>query len=126
MMKDQPTPAFPFIKSLLEGLEGNYRTTTKREVVLKDGTVMPTGSAVTCDFPDGFSYLFVNFAGRKLKLYYKNAHTVLKGFQKEPSLDALTNMMEKGVVTTPLGSRTEPDGTGRYGEPSWLLVMELV
>lgn len=46
--------------------------------------------------------------------------------KKVPSLTTLERWSDDGVAKTILGTKTEPDGYGNYGEPSWLLVMGLI
>jgi excisionase family DNA binding protein len=54
---------------------------------------------------------------------YLRAYNYLTSLKAPPSEKSLEKMSNDGVVTTPLGNRTEPDGYGTKGEPSWLLVM---
>ena len=60
------------------------------------------------------------------KIGYMNASKYLTKFKPAPSDKSMEKMMNDGIVTTPLGSRVEPDGTGPYNDPSWLIVMGLI
>lgn len=46
--------------------------------------------------------------------------------KKVPTIATLQRWDNDGVCKTILGTKTEPDGYGHYGEPSWLLVMGLI
>jgi hypothetical protein len=40
-----------------------------------------------------------------------------------PGFQALERMCDNGVVKTPCGCKTEPDGTCPHGVPAWTLIM---
>lgn len=102
--------------------------TLKREVKLKDGTVLPKGAqgslrfnanaprVVTVDFdmrPNtnlGVAGLYENFG---------------RPFMKVPSMRTLTQMGE-GLSKSVTGKTVEPDGYGPDGSPSWLLVLGMI
>lgn len=125
--------AFPFLSTLKEELEPTAEPTNlltckiKKAFKLKDGTDVPVGISVGCEFKDARLHTFVvHFSGKKIRFPYRLASKYLTRFKPEPSMRALEKMSNDGVVTTPLGARTEPDGHGPNGEPSWLLVMGLI
>jgi hypothetical protein len=48
------------------------------------------------------------------------------GFRNVPGQRRLNDMVLDSVATTITGQRTEPDGYGADGSPSWLLVLGLI
>lgn len=117
----------PLLRHLTEIMDGRLVVTVKTEMKFKDGAVIPVGTQLICEFPQGNLRTFViNFEGRQFKIGYTSAGKYLNKFKTEPSMNALEKMSNDGIATTPLGSRTEPDGYGQYGEPSWLLVLGLI
>jgi hypothetical protein len=104
-----------------------YASRTLREVKMKDGTVIQKDTNVVCEFLENSNTIFlVHFDGKEFRVAYAKASGLLNGFKPEPSTNALEKMSSAGVATTPLGKRTELDGYGEYGEPSWFLVLGLV
>lgn len=55
-----------------------------------------------------------------------NAAKKLTGFTKEPSIKTMEKWMDNGIALTVTGKRTEPDGIGEDGSPSWMLVLGLI
>jgi len=102
--------------------------TLKREVKLKDGTVLPKGAqgslrfnanaprVVTVDFDTrpntnlGVAGLYENFG---------------RPFMKVPSMSSLSRMAD-GLSKSVTGKTVEPDGYGPDGSPSWLLVLGMI
>lgn len=96
----------------------------KKEFRNKGGDVFPVGATVTCEFRD--TSVRVTLGDAAVVMPYQVASKFLTKFKPAPSMKALEKMMNDGVATTPLGSRTEPDGYGVHGEPSWLIAMRLI
>lgn len=96
----------------------------KKEFRNKRGDVFPEGATVACEFRD--SSVRVTLGDAAVVMPYQAASKFLTKFKPAPSMKALEKMTYDGVATTPLGSRTEPDGYGVHGEPSWLIVMGLI
>ena len=71
-------------------------------------------------------YTFLQDNKTWAKLGYANASKYLSKFKPQPSMRSLEKMSSDGIVTTPLGSRVEPDGVGQYGDPSWLMVVGVI
>ena len=71
-------------------------------------------------------FIYDEKTGRVLKSRVETAYQSFTGFRKPPGMNSLTRMMNDGISTTPTGKRTEPDGHGDDGSPSWLLVMGLI
>lgn len=88
---------------------------------------IPAGSSVNCYFVTGFhSQLAIEFQGKIKFVPIQIAANKLSGFAKAPSENTMWKWMDSGIARTVLGRRTEPDGTGENGEPSWLLVLGLI
>lgn len=104
-----------------------FRTTVKHDLKLKSGLTIPKGAKVECEFNESMRTIFlVHYEDKTFKLKYGSASAYLTGFNKEPSMLKLEKYVNDGIATTPLGTRTEPDGYGEYGEPSWLLILGLI
>lgn len=96
----------------------------KKEFRNKRGDVFPVGATVMCEFRDTSVRIVLGDAA--VILSYPIASKLLTKFKPAPSTNTLAKMTYGSVATTPLGSRTEPDGRGIYGEPSWLIAMGLI
>lgn len=118
-----------FIETLIklnEAPEG-YMSTTKVDLKLKSGLTIPKGTKVWCSFPPNSNSIFlINLENGDARISYKKASNYFTGFSAPPSINKLEKMVDSGIATTPLGNRTEPDGHGPNGEPSWLLVLGLI
>ena len=137
------TPGKPTVdaRQVLRVMQGQYASaftsrvaaagipvTLKREVKLKDGTVLPKGASgslrfnassprvVTVDFDTrpntnlGVAGLYENFG---------------RPFTKVPSMSSLSRMAD-GLSKSVTGKTVEPDGYGPDGSPSWLLVLGMI
>jgi hypothetical protein len=117
--------------------------TLKKDLKLKDGILIPKGTPVTLDFSDtekklratGTAYASLNPDYSALPLHpqrmglqikIENLHWYLDRFPKMPGLASLERMNEKGIATTPMGEKVEPDSYGPSGAPSWLLVAGVI
>lgn len=109
---------------LKEMMGSGFSVQVKKEFKNKRGDVFPVGATVTCEFRD--SSVRVVLGEAAVVISYQIASKYLTKFKPAPSTNALAKMTYASVVTTPLGSRTEPDGRGIYGEPSWLIAMGLI
>jgi len=99
--------------------------TTNRDMTYKDGVVIPSGTPLWVYFTENkLNFLVFDYQGKtratRVELAYK---TFGSKFKKAPSMKSLERMSNDGVVTTPLGERTEPDGFGPSGAPSWFMVL---
>lgn len=112
-----------FLKALLEQYN-EFTTSLKADLKLKDGSIFTKGTKVSCRFPEDSTTIFlIIIDGREIKLKYTSAAAYLNKFKPAPSIRSLEKMSNDGIATTPLGARTEQDGHGIYGEPSWFLVL---
>jgi hypothetical protein len=94
--------------------------TLKKTLNLKDGTTVPVGSIVTFVRHGAIMSAGVfNWNGRELKLRYKSV-------VKAPSIRTLEKWEGEGYCKSVFGDRTETDGYGSLGEPSWCLAYGLV
>lgn len=55
-----------------------------------------------------------------------NAHQWLTKFTKMPTMRTLEKYSWDGIAKTVIGEKTEPDGFGPTGAPSWLLVVGII
>lgn len=95
--------------------------TTKSPINLKDGSTIPSGTKLTYVRPDVGNHKcgvwLMN--GMERRLSYR-------GVLKAPSIATLEKWEGEGYCKSVFGDRTEMDGTGKLGEPSWALAMGLV
>ena len=98
----------------------------------KSGVTIPAGTNLNLSFLEkNHTQAVIEFNGKRFGLRIANLHSTVKStdgvkFGKCPSLPKLEKMSNDGVCTTVTGHRTEPDGTGPDGSPSWLLVMGVI
>lgn len=109
---------------LKEMMSMGFRAQVKKQFKNKRGDVFPEGATVVCEFRD--SSVRVILDDTAVAMPYQVASKFLTKFKPAPSMKALEKMTYDSIATTPLGSRTEPDGHGIYGEPSWLIAMGLI
>lgn len=113
-------------------LTGNgINVVTIRRLNYKNDVEIPVGTALTIFFNETvpslavFEHNGVTRATRVSRLF-----ETVKGkgvtFKKPPGMAALERMTNDGVVTTVTGRKTEPDGYGDDGSPSWLLVIGVI
>lgn len=111
-------------RAKLRGLSVNHQLITdmpktEKAIKLKDdqGTI-PDGADLRWH-PQKSGLCYVMHAGRERPVRVTSAF-------KTPSMEELEDWNGDGVCETPTGFRTEPDGHGEDGSPSWLMVMGLV
>ncbi len=99
----------------------------KQELKWKDGTSTPINTPVHIDFsektPDRI-YVTVGSVVYKTKLF--TAHSRFTGITKAPGLRTLEKYGWEGIAKTATGQKTEPDGYGSDGSPSWMLVAGII
>jgi len=97
---------------------------TRREVKLKTGQIIPKGSEFSLVFgqdPNGSPYVT---ATANDGTHFKTRHFTT--FFKEPTLEEMEEWVNDGIAETVNGDRTEPDGYGPDGAPSWLLALGII
>jgi len=100
---------------------------TKKQLNWKDGTFTPTDILVHLDFSEKTpSRVFVIDGDRVYKTKLVNAHSKFTGINKPPTMKTLQKYSWDGIAKTVTGKKTEPDGYGPDGSPSWMLVMEII
>ena len=111
------------------------RVTTKRDlnwnvknpVDGKPAVTIPQGTQIEVHFSEVVpTRLFIKHGDRLLRIRLADAHKSVTGINKMPGLKTLEKYSNDSVAKTPTGHRTEPDGYGPDGSPSWLLVMGLI
>lgn len=102
--------------------------TFKRDVKLKDGSVIPAGTeaTVTYDGKSTLGYVQTMLRPEPFRISIRSLTVLLNGYPKMPGLSRLEKMSDEGVATTPTGKRVEPDGFGPDGSPSWMLVAGVI
>ena len=105
-------------------------TTTKKDLTFSEsGTTIPAGTKLTVYFDSTrYSRVYIDpkDTPNRRCIRLESAHKYLTGFSKPPGLGSLERYSYNGVCTTPTGKRTEPDGCGPDGSPSWLLVLGMI
>jgi hypothetical protein len=103
------------------------RHTTKRDLNASNASIhIPSGTEVNTYFSEkNPSFIYVESPdGKLLATRAQNASITFTGkFTKAPSINTMMKWSDEGVARTITGHRTEPDGTGPDGSPSWLLVL---
>lgn len=129
-------PSFMFAS---EGASKQAAGVTKSDIKMKNGDVVPRGTRIqqvkfmSEHEPNATKLLqllldYTGPSGRDytrepMKLGISKAWEIVPGISKPPSISALQRMSDNSIATTPTGKRTEPDGYGSDGSPSWLLVL---
>ena len=112
-------------------LSAPKHVTTKRELTfnnsLETACVIPAGTSLEVYF-SGVRHdrIYFEYNGSARAASIVNAHNSFTGFNKPPGMAALERYSNDGVAKTCTGHRTEPDGTGPDGSPSWLLVIGVI
>lgn len=100
--------------------------TTKREVKMKSGLVIPQGAPVELEL-DGARGIRMTYQGTTYRVSASRAHLNFgRPFIKPPGIRTLERWMFDGIAKTYTGKRTEPDGTAEDGSASWLLVFGMI
>jgi hypothetical protein len=100
---------------------------TKMELKWKDGSVTPAGSPVHIDFCElRAGRIYVTDGDKVYKTGLVNAPKYYTGINKIPTMKTLQKYMWDGIARTVTGEKTEPDGFGTNGAPSWLLVVGII
>jgi hypothetical protein len=98
---------------------------TLRLVKLKESaTEIPQGTECEIEFktnPSGFAFMRVSPVG--FPVFNTRSFTL---FFEAPSERTLGNWVTSGIARTVTGDKTEPDGYGPDGAPSWLLALNLI
>ena len=106
----------------------------KRDVKTKDGRTFPKDSPVDVKFfgdkNNGHYICEITVQGdddsnRTFKAAISSLPTTVSGFTK-PSIITMNKWMSDGIAKTPTGKKTETDGYGDDGSPSWLLALGLI
>lgn len=105
--------------------------TTKRDLtyskIPETACTIPAGTQLQVHFSDvRHSRIFFEYNDALRAATVENAHKNFTGFHKVPGMKALERMAFDGIAKTCTGKRTEPDGTGPDGSPSWLLVIGVI
>jgi hypothetical protein len=102
--------------------------TLKTDIKLKTGATLRAGSVAQIEFnPERNSSAKVTIDGQTYNLGVKNFNKYFGSpFMKVPSLATLEKYSDDGIAKTVTGQKTEPDGHGQDGSPSWLLVIGVI
>lgn len=110
----------------LANITASVKTKVKKEIKLRSGINVPVGTVgVVEDFRDEGRGALIKFESLDdpIKLKASSLYQRLSGFTKPPSDKIMEKWMEEGIAKTITGKRTEPDGYGPDGSPSWLLTL---
>jgi len=89
--------------------------------------VIPAGTSLTVYFSQvNPSRIYFDYNGHLRALSCQQAHNNITGINKCPSINTLNKWSMDGVAKTLTGQRTEPDGYGIDGSPSWLLAIGVI
>lgn len=111
-------------------MPGGKSVKTKKELKYsrsKNPVTVPAGTTIELKFSkDKPQFGYFQYSGGLRATQLALAHKSLTGISKPPSIGRLQKMGDDGIATTPTGKRTEPDGYGSDGSPSWLLVLGMI
>lgn len=113
-------------------LSAPISVTTKSELNFsknpETACTIPKGTKLDIYFSEvNSSRIYFDYAGSLRAATLINAHKNFTGFSKSPSINTLEKWEnEGGYCRTPTGHKTEPDGYGPDGSPSWMLVMGII
>ena len=96
------------------------KVTTKKEIKLKTGEILPKGLNVTFLGEKSPSLCLVQ--GNRAEPYKVRITSAFKA----PSMESLEEQSNDGICDSILGERVEPDGYDCYGSPSWMLALGLI
>ncbi len=98
---------------------------TKLAIVCRDFTI-PAGTLLKIQFLDLVMTVTLP-DGRQANLSYFRAYERFGSpFTKPPTEETMWKWSDLGIACTVTGKRTEPDGHGPDGSPSWLLALGLI
>ena len=108
--------------------EETFTVKVKKDVRLKSGDVIPTGEEVKITFTNYGRILEVESSslGRTVKIPTTSGYRYFSKFINPPSVGTMEKWVSDGIAKTVTGHRTEPDGFGPDGSPSWLLVIGVI
>lgn len=105
----------------------------KKAIKFKTGDEIPAGSSVDVEFDSKdpeVALLRIDFQSDKrdyqtnpVKLHAGKLYLYVGGFGKPPSIRTMMKWQDEGMAKTVTGKKTEPDGVGPDGSPSWLRVL---
>ncbi len=105
----------------------NKTLTLKTSLILKDGRIFPPGTNFTIEsFDENNKAVFNDKLGKPFRLKAARLHKYFVGLKKAPSMNTLERQSNDGYCNTVFGHKTEPDGHGLHGEPSWLLALGMI
>lgn len=105
----------------------DFGTVTLRDIQLRDGGVIPANSEITVDFnTNQDAVMNIVFNGKRIRMPIEVAHRYVSGFQRPPKNLQLQRELEAndGRCSTPVGGMVEPRKHGKYGEPSWMRILD--
>ena len=126
------TPNWSDAKVSKYGLERNkcVSVTTQKDLKFstsKQPTVIKSGTKVEVYFSEKIpAYGFIPYENYWYIVGLKNGNTQFNKFTAPPSISTLEKWERDGFCKTVTGEKTEPDGYGSNGAPSWLLVMGVI
>lgn len=102
------------------------KTTTKKELKLKSGTVIPAGAEIDVMVPqDRPTVAVVDYGSGKFKIKTALLSAISDSFIK-PTEKMLDGYLEKGSCPSMAGETVEVDGWDEHGMPSVLMALGYV
>jgi len=99
----------------------------KQELKWKDVTVTPAGTPVHIDFSEKTpTRIYVTIGDEVYQTRLGLAFPRFTGITKPPGFKTMEKWSNDGIAKTVTGEKTEPDGYGTNGAPSWMLVLEII
>jgi hypothetical protein len=99
----------------------------KKELKWKDGSVTPINTPVHIDFSEKTpGRIYVTIGDMVYKTRVHDGYSRFAGITKAPGLRTLERYSWNGIAKTTTGKKTEPDGYGSDGSPSWMLVFGII
>ena len=92
-------------------------TETTKPVTLKDGRIVPKGTAIVEWKVNGMDGLCKTECGATVRC---------RNVFKAPTIATMERWMHDCVARSVSGARVEPDGYDEHGSPSWILVLGLI
>lgn len=128
-------PAIARKNASFDAPQGAIIAKPKRDIrMLKDGKVITQGITCKIEFNKvqgrPGSVMVTPQEGQEANASFvlraENLYKYFPGFTNPPSVATMERWSDNGIGKTITGKRTEPDGYGPDGSPSWLLILGLV
>ena len=121
----------------IESVKLEKKLSAPKSVTTKVALNFTKDAATACTIPAGtkldiyfsevsLNRIYFDYNGSLRAMTITNAHKYVTGFSKSPTLPTLERWSNDGYCKTATGDKTEPDGYGMDGCPSWMMVLGLI